>query len=120
MAKEELSTELRLLLAFALSFLVIIMSRSLLVKPAPPAEQKTAAKQSTPAPPPPVVDATPQTPPETKGDLKQGTAEQQITVESDLYQVVFSSRGAVVKNWALKGYRDEQNNPLDLVDSGAA
>ena len=119
MAKEELSTELRLLLAFALSFLVIVMSRSLLVKPLPPAAPKAVAKQSQPPPLPP-ADATPQAPLETKGESKQGTAEEQITVESDLYQVVFSSKGAVVKNWALKGFKDEQNQPLDLVDPVAA
>ena len=121
MEKEQLSTELRLLLAFALSFAIVLLSRSLLVRPTPPSGQKAVAKQanaepSTPAAARPVPSVTIEPPLQ----ATQGATEQQVTVENDLYQVTFSSRGAVVKSWALKTYRDEMNNPLELVDPVAA
>lgn len=126
MEKKELSIELRLLMAFALSFAVVMLSRYWLPKPPPP-QQKPPAQQAKTAPPQSA--AAPASPPETSAasnaplpaeGTKQGTAEQEITVESDLYRIVISSRGGVVKSWALKRYRDDLNNSLDLVDQDAA
>ena len=47
-----------------------------------------------------------------------GTAEQTIVVESDLYRVELSTRGAVVHSWQLKKYTDDHNPPrtLDVVN----
>ena len=129
MADKEISIELRLVAAFALSFVILLGSRYFLAKygpatPAkPPAKQITnsASARSTTPPATPSNPATAaQTAPAPAADTKVGTAEQQITVENDLYRVVFSTKGAVVKNWFLKGYRDEKNNALDLVDQAAA
>jgi YidC/Oxa1 family membrane protein insertase len=49
-------------------------------------------------------------------------AEQTIVVENDLYRVVFSNRGAVVRSWELKKYTDARKPPhqLDLVYTEAA
>ena len=42
-------------------------------------------------------------------------------IESDLYRVTFTNRGAQVKSWILKKFdNDAQNGPLDLVNSAAA
>ncbi len=46
----------------------------------------------------------------------QADKEQEITVETKLYKVLFSNRGAVVKSWILKGYKDHDGHPLDLVN----
>jgi YidC/Oxa1 family membrane protein insertase len=49
-----------------------------------------------------------------------GESEELITVDSELYRVVLSTRGAVVKSWTLKGYEDEEGGPLELVNSNSA
>ena len=52
----------------------------------------------------------------------QASQEKIIVVESTLYRVELSSRGAVVRSWKLKKYMDDQTpaHPLDLVNSDAA
>ena len=52
----------------------------------------------------------------------QLTGEKNIVVESDLYRVELSNRGAVVRSWQLKKYTDEGNPPhtLDLVNADLA
>ena len=49
-------------------------------------------------------------------------AEQTVTIESDLYRVVLSNRGAVARSWQLTKYTDEHEPPrtLDLVQSDAS
>jgi len=129
MAKNDLSPELRILLAFALSFVILLVSRPLLVRLTPPAP---ATKPASPAA---GESATPQAPTE-KSDEKTesskpalaavpaeptaGEAEEEVTVEGDLYRVVLSTRGAVVKSWTLKNFKDQQGNPLELVNPAAA
>lgn len=120
MSDKELSPEVRVLLAFALSFLILILSRPLLVKP-PPSQPETPATPAEPAVKTPAPDAEPaEVPVELPAGAKQGAAEELITVEGDLYQVIFSTRGAVVKNWILRRYQDEEKNPLNLVNGEAA
>src|SRR5579872_1468899 len=48
--------------------------------------------------------------------------EKNIVVESDLYRVELSNRGAVVRSWQLKRYTDGGNPPrtLDLVNADLA
>src|SRR5438105_4646424 len=48
--------------------------------------------------------------------------EKNIVIESDLYRVELSNRGAVVRSWQLKKYTDEGNPPrtLDLVNADLA
>jgi YidC/Oxa1 family membrane protein insertase len=50
------------------------------------------------------------------------SAEKTFVVESDLYRVVISNRGGVVRSWQLKKYSDEDTPPhtLDLVHADAA
>ena len=52
----------------------------------------------------------------------QATEEKTIVVESPLYRVEFSNRGAVVRSWKLKKYLTDQKppRPLDLVNADAA
>ena len=53
---------------------------------------------------------------------KADAQEQAVTVENDLYRVVFSNRGAVVKSWELKKYLDDSKpqKVLDVVHPEAA
>jgi len=51
---------------------------------------------------------------------KAASTESDIAVENDLYKVTFTNRGAQVKSWVLKKYKDERGNPLDLVNHATA
>jgi YidC/Oxa1 family membrane protein insertase len=58
----------------------------------------------------------------TSAGAVQATEEKTIVVESPLYRVEFSNRGAVVRSWKLKKYLTDQKppRPLDLVNADAA
>src|SRR5262245_52937010 len=118
--KQELSVEVRLLLAFILMIAVLYTTPYLFKSSTPPPTPAPDAK-STPvkagqvapaATPPPAAAPAP-------GQVA-ATAEETITVDTDLYQVVFSNRGAVVKSWILKGYKDSHQKQLELVNTAAA
>ncbi len=44
---------------------------------------------------------------------------QDFAIETDLHKVVFSNRGATVRNWVLKAYKDSKGQPLELVNQRA-
>ena len=111
--------ERRLLLVFALTFLVIILFQPLLkniCRSQPLLRPRPRRRSSLPAP----VAATaalPSTLPAGAG--KQAAAESETVVENDLYRVTFTNRGGLVKSWILKTYYDEHGNPLELVSKAA-
>lgn len=45
-----------------------------------------------------------------------GEREETFTIETDYDRVEFSSKGAVVRSWILKGFKDHSGKPLDLVN----
>ena len=111
---------MRVLLAFALSAVVLLLFAP---KPpparppaAPPLAQRAApASEAASEPgPPPVAEPT------LVGFPKQASKETETVVEDDLYRVVFSNRGAVVTSWTLKRYQDDKGRPLELVNQPAA
>lgn len=54
-------------------------------------------------------------------EARQASAESETVIESDLYRVTFTNRGAQVKSWILKKFdNDAENGPLDLVNSTEA
>jgi len=121
--KKELSMEVRLLLAFGLMGLVLLVS-NYFIKPVPaPVATKAGAQKSArpvtpeavekPEPPAPVK------PGDTAGAPTGNVQEQTITVETDVYRVMLSNRGAVVKSWILKQYKDHLGKPLELVNQTA-
>jgi len=46
--------------------------------------------------------------------------ESNITVENEVFKIVFTNRGARVKQWILKKYTDTAGKPLDLVQPQAS
>jgi YidC/Oxa1 family membrane protein insertase len=113
--------ERRLLLVFALTFLVIILFQPLLKKylpqpAAPPAQTQIPAQSSTQ----PAGATAPTVPMPTAGASKQAASETETVIENDFYRVTFSNRGAQVKSWILKKYDDDHGKPLDLVGTAAA
>lgn len=115
--------ERRLLLAFVLTFVVLMLMQPIFSKytrkpeapatpatpAAPPAAQPAGAaagggaRAAAPVVLPPVAS-------------KQASAEEETVVENDLYRITFSNRGAQVKSWILKKYKDAPGGkPLELV-----
>jgi YidC/Oxa1 family membrane protein insertase len=119
--KKPLSQELRILFASLLSMGVILLwARFFGPKPPLNPPQTTRPAQSAPAAAKPAaanVSATPVNVPP-RADVQERT----IIVENSLYRVEFSNRGAVVKSWQLKQYKDDAKPPraLDLVHLDAA
>ncbi|MBZ5565232.1 MAG: membrane protein insertase YidC [Acidobacteriia bacterium] len=79
--------------------------------PAPAAAKAPAKKSATAKPAPPPAVALP---------IITGSSAQDMVVENDLYRVTFSTQGALVKSWVLKKFKDEKDQPLDLVDAAAS
>ncbi len=122
--------EKRVLLAVVLSFIVLYGYQALFPPPKPqprPAGSPTTAPGSTApaapsqptAPPPPGSTPTPSAQPAEaeKGPaaLVADTADRDVVVENEAVRAVFGSRGAVLKSWRLKQYKDARGNPLELV-----
>ena len=118
----------RMLMVFAVTFALIIISQIFLFKksPTPPAKpaETTQSTQATPQPPAP-------TPAQVsrrsgakaaKGTTVTKTAGSEIetVVENPLYRITFTNHGAQVKSWILKKYKDEDGHPLDLVNKNTA
>ena len=126
--QQEPGTEKRLLIVFALTFLIIILAQPLLKRFAPqqpPATTEPKPAQTSAAPTPaaaPAPAAAPQhqaAPAPTRGAV-QAKSEEDTVVENDLYKITFTNRGAQVKSWILKKYDDDQGKPLELVNAAAA
>lgn len=114
--------ERRILLALALSFLLITLTRSLWEpqRPPQPPDGKETSKEIVQQPSK-QEPRTPQTNAPTavvpmSGESKQAEAERWIEVETDLYRLKMSNREAVVRSWVLKKYKDSHGKPLDFVD----
>ncbi len=117
--QEGLSMEKRLLLAFVLMGAVLFLTPYIYKQESPPAKAPSAAKTqqakeavnkspATPAPAP--AAATP----------VSAATEETFIVDTELYRVVFSNRGAVVRSWVLKQYKDSKGSALELVNAAAA
>lgn len=129
--------EKRLLLAFLLMggvlFLMPYLYKSFGPQEPPPKPAQTTATQPVEKPVPteqaaPVAPAKPAKPKraargaEAKPAAPRVSAEKEQTfkAETDLYKIELSNRGAVVKSWILKKYKDSAGKPLELVSEAGA
>ena len=126
--KKELSIELRLLIAFILMGVVLFVTPYFYKTVTPPVK-KTAPVSTTSAPataPP----AAPTAPAETAVAAASEAADSETaappvaaqkeetrTIETDLFRITFSNRGAVVKSWLLKKHKEHSGDPLQLVNT---
>jgi YidC/Oxa1 family membrane protein insertase len=115
--------ERRLLVAFALSILVLT-AYSMLFTPAPvpPAAPGTSASpsagQATPAP---SVAEAPAAAPAAPAPVVRSVAderERRVEVHAADYSVAFSNRGARVVSWTLSRYKDARGRPEEMVPAG--
>lgn len=118
------SLEKRLPIALALMMLVLLASQYIF-KPAPgpkpvkPVNNQAAAHLATP-PKPAALPQTETVPAATvpSGQIQAGS-EAVTDVDTDLYHIVFSNRGAVIKSWVLKQYKDDAGKPLQVINTAA-
>jgi YidC/Oxa1 family membrane protein insertase len=120
----------RMMTVFAVFFALIIIGQIFLYKKNPTTQSKsdatpvsqssaTTTQSAAPASVTPVPAASAQAsaqPPAPTVEAKTASNEAETTVENDLYKIVFTNRGGQVKSWILKKYKNDDGNPLDLVN----
>jgi YidC/Oxa1 family membrane protein insertase len=92
------------------------------VSPNSPAAKQTT-QSTAPATPPAPAAATAPAPSSSSAATTpavQATAESTTVIENELYRIEFTNRGAQVKSWLLKQYKDSEGHPLNLVHTQAA
>ena len=119
--------EKRLVLAIVLSFLLLLVWQLVIVKKAPelqPSVKQTAPLQTAPIQPGsepkkseaavPLADAQ-----KAANDLIiqqiEAQSEDLITLDTSLYQAVWSNKGGVLTSWKLRRHKNEKKEDLDLV-----
>ncbi len=128
----ELSNEVRMLIAFVLMGLILVATpyvyRKLGLAPVePPAATRKEGTATTDAvkkavnAPPPIAGGAPMPTSATSPSDKSTAAvaapeEQDQVIDTSLYHVVLSNRGAVVKSWTLKDYKDAAGKPLEVIN----
>jgi YidC/Oxa1 family membrane protein insertase len=119
----------RIIIFLVLSMALIVlypyvMEKLGVMKRSEPAKQRNEsadplATATSPVPPAP-MDASTERPPaalKTPAVLAKGEVpEQDVLVETDLVKIVLSNRGAVVKQWQLKRYRESIEKDAALVE----
>jgi YidC/Oxa1 family membrane protein insertase len=130
----DLTDQQRVLIAFALMIVVLFVWGKFFKPPAPPPTPKNAPAASGSTVPggnpstSEIAAANPAlTAPTTAivappAGAVQANQEQTIVIESPLYRVELSNRGAIVRSWKLKKYLDDEKppQPLELVNAPAA
>jgi len=118
--KNEPGVEKRLLIVFVLAFIGIALMQYLTPKPAPQPQPKPETQQQQQQPPPVAAPlaTSPATSPTTPAPAvsKAASAETELVVENDLYRIKFINRGAQVKSWVLKKFKNDKGRELDVVN----
>jgi YidC/Oxa1 family membrane protein insertase len=117
---KELSDEKRMLLAFVLMIAILgIWSKFYKPPVVPPKPSSASVASVSTGNAPGATQAAPIAPP--AGALQASDAET-IVVQSPVYRVELSNRGATAHSWRLQKYFDDQNppRPLELVNTAAA
>jgi YidC/Oxa1 family membrane protein insertase len=121
--QHEPGSEKRLLLAFALTMLILLAMQPFMSRytkqQQPPAS--APSQPSAPAAGQPAQPETKPTAPIARAPAStMASSESETVVENDLYRISLTNRGAQAKSWILKKYRDDKGNPLELVNTLAA
>lgn len=121
--------EKRLLLFFAVTFLLVSLWPRLFPPPTPP---PPSADVEPAAPPPPETVAPPRAADEAavgeesgaqeagKTEARSAASEERIVVETDVYELTFSNRGARLVSARLKAHDDDTGEPYELVSQLAS
>ena len=126
--QQEPGNERRTLVVFAVTFAIIVLAQFFLFKNKPaPVSPRPSTQQSGPTQTTPSVAASPETAAPTSSGSQPAASpgtrvapgEVETTVETPVYKIIFTNRGAQVKSWILKQYKDDGGKPLDLVNHAA-
>jgi YidC/Oxa1 family membrane protein insertase len=125
--QNEQGTDKRMLIALVLVFVVLGVMQYFLPKPQTPQQDKGQQQQQQAQPPqqrqPGPAASTP-TPAKSAAaaqlPVKAAAAETESVLENDSYRITFTNRGAAVKSWVLKKYKDDAGKPFDLVNQTVA
>ena len=117
--------DMRSMLAFMVLLGVALLAFQYFKPPTPPVQQQQTQTTGQPATTSGLPVAAAQN---AAGSASQASAtpavvaaaESQTVVENELYKITFTNRGAQVKSWILKKYKDSRGRPLDLVNQQAA
>jgi YidC/Oxa1 family membrane protein insertase len=113
-------------------FGLILALQYVLPKPQPPKSQPAQSQQSQQQTQPSPAPSTSSTPaaavqkkegapsPAPTVPVKMASAETETILENDYYRITFTNRGAHVKSWELKKFKDGNGKPLDLVNATGA
>jgi YidC/Oxa1 family membrane protein insertase len=118
-----LDQEKRVMIAFVLSIVMLVLFRIYFVKEQPPepkkAEQAAAATHTAqPGAPPTATTAAPAAVPAPVAlAVSKGAKPEEIVVENKFYRVTFSTVGGVVRSWVLKGY--PKGEQIDTINPRA-
>jgi YidC/Oxa1 family membrane protein insertase len=134
-AAKELPNELRMVIAFVLMGLILVATPYVYKRlgitpptPAPPLKSsvqspkdapQSSAAADTPGPAAPAAPAKKNGAASKPGAIA-APAETEWALDTALYHIVFSNRGAVVKSWTLRNYKDNSRKPLELVNQKGA
>ncbi|HEY1937597.1 MAG TPA: membrane protein insertase YidC [Candidatus Angelobacter sp.] len=130
--QNEPGSDKRMLLVLLLVFIVLGVMQYFMPKPKAPQPdsapqqqqqaQQTPATKQTPVPSAtsaPTARRTP-APVFTNVPVKAAAAETEAVLETENYRITFTNRGASVKSWILKKYKDDAGKPFDLVNQTVA
>ena len=117
--QQEPGSERKLLLIFALTFLMIVIGQTVFFKNVKK-PQENKSQENTPVATQTAQPSSTEPPVKTPAVAKQATGETETVVENDVVRIVFTNRGAQVKSWVLKKYNDDHGKPLELVNQTAA
>jgi YidC/Oxa1 family membrane protein insertase len=123
-----LDQEKRVMIAFALSIVMLVLYRIYVIKEVPQEPKKadqavTATLPGQPAAPATGTPGAPATgttaapavaPAPVPLAVSQGAKAQEIVVENKFYRITFSTVGAVVRSWVLKGY--PKGDQIDTIN----
>jgi len=128
--------DMRSTIAFTLVILAVLLGYQYFVKPTPPPVPQTQSQTEQPAEQSaqqaagqPTAEKAGSAQAQLPGAHGQTVAatpaigaavESDITVENEVYKIVFTNRGARVKHWILKKFVDSEGKPLDLVQPQAS
>jgi YidC/Oxa1 family membrane protein insertase len=121
--------DMRSTLLFTMLILAVLLGYQYFMKPSPQQTQQNQTQNQTQNSQQSHTAAQTQTPAQVTAAPGQSVAaapaiqaalETQTTVENPVFKIVFTNRGAQVKHWILKAYKDSDGKPLDMVQPQVA
>jgi YidC/Oxa1 family membrane protein insertase len=120
---KELSMEARLGIAVILMCAVLFVTPYFNRQAAPPRAPATATAPeaskpvATPTAPPPASPVAAIAAPIPSASISAAKEMDLAPLETDVFRIEFTNRGALVKSWILKQYKDSNGKPLELVSA---